>query len=113
MRSAADLITVEVWAAEVAGRVLYAPAAKAGGGGGGGGEAAVESPPLTLLRGISAYTGRMAALPAWVGTGAVVGMEGGRDAVLNTTAALLAARVPIAAVWLQDWTGVRPWLPWL
>jgi len=49
----------------------------------------------------------MAALPAWVGTGAVVGMEGGRDAVLNTTAALLAARVPVAAVWLQDWTGVR------
>ena len=104
MHSVSDAVTVQVWAPSIVGRVLYAPTAHAN-------EtqptAMNESAPLALLRGLSAYTGRMAPLPSWVDHGAVVGMEGGRAAVLNLTATLLSAGVPVAALWLQDWTGIR------
>ena len=98
MRSDTEVIRAEVWGRNVSGRVLYAPSTAV---------VQQETPPLTLLRGISAYTGRMKPLPPWVDTGAIIGMEGGKGTVLNITETLIKARVPIAAIWLQDWTGER------
>ncbi|GBG34064.1 Alpha-glucosidase [Hondaea fermentalgiana] len=64
--------------------------------------------PLGL---VDAYTagvsGRMRPLPAWTTQGAIVGMQGGRTAIMEKLARLIAADVPIAAIWLQDWAGRR------
>lgn len=50
----------------------------------------------------------MAPLPAWAYmNGAVVGLEGGTDTVNATLQKLIAADVPLAALWIQDWSGVR------
>ena len=89
LKSHRDCIDVEVWAMEMEGELM-----------------AAES-PLSLLTEVTAVTGRMALLPSWVQQGAVVGMEGGTAVVSNLTQALLAAGVPIAALWLQDWVGIN------
>ena len=39
--------------------------------------------------------------------GAVVGYQGGTDAVLSMHSLIKRAGVPVAAFWMQDWTGVR------
>ena len=39
--------------------------------------------------------------------GLVAGFEGGTEAVRNITAQLVEHGVPVAAMWLQDWSGVR------
>ena len=115
--SAADTggqtIDIRVWGEAMALRVLYAPTAMAASAGASvlsptpAPEASALSSPLLLLRGISDYTGRMQPLPQWTSEGAIIGLEGGKDHVLNITSVLLAAGVPISALWVQDWTGVR------
>ena len=53
-------------------------------------------------------TGRQAPLPKWAtGSGAIVGYEGGTDAVRALHAKLKKANVTVAAFWLQDWSGLR------
>jgi len=52
------------------------------------------------------YAGRMRQLPDWtVCGGAVLGLEGGTDAVLHAYRAMRGAGTPIAALWIQDWSG--------
>ncbi len=46
-------------------------------------------------------------LARWTQDGAILGLQGGTDAVREHVANLLQADTPIAAVWLQDWTGQR------
>ena len=46
-------------------------------------------------------------MPSWVDRGAIVGIQGGTDVVRQRVAALQAAGVPLAGVWLQDWVGQR------
>lgn len=53
------------------------------------------------------YTGRMPALPAWVDTGAVLGLQGGQEKVKAIVEQGLDINCPIAAVWLQDWCGTH------
>lgn len=63
-----------------------------------------------LLECTSAYTqfsGRMKSLPAWTNKGAIVGLQGGSETVLERYQALADAGTPIAALWLQDWVGRR------
>ena len=52
----------------------------------------------------------MRPLPKWVGTGAVLGLQGGTAAV-NATLGQVEREwgnmSDVAAVWLQDWTGQR------
>ena len=50
-------------------------------------------------------TGRLQAIPKWVDEGAIVGLEGGSDAVLAAIDTLDQGHVPVAGVWMQDWTG--------
>ncbi|MQA86621.1 MAG: alpha-glucosidase [Streptosporangiales bacterium] len=67
----------------------------------------VGDTPAELLRDHTAATGRMRALPAWTGEGAVVGVQGGSARVRGIVDRLLDAGAQIAAVWIQDWCGHR------
>ena len=53
------------------------------------------------------HSGRMRPLPDWVGEGAVIGLQGGREKVKRQTDLLLELGVPLTGVWLQDWSGRR------
>lgn len=46
-------------------------------------------------------------LADWTQHGAIVGLQGGTDAVRSQVDRLTAAGTPVAGVWLQDWTGQR------
>ena len=63
--------------------------------------------PLSLISAFTRFSGRMRALPPWVGQGAIIGMQGGTDAVRARAKALKAAGAPVSAFWLQDWVGAR------
>ena len=63
--------------------------------------------PLELIEVYTRYAGRMPALPDWLNGGAVIGMQGGTEAVQRMSSALAANDVPVAAYWLQDWVGAR------
>lgn len=47
------------------------------------------------------------ALPAWTGTGAILGLQGGSAEVRRKLAVLEQAEARVAGVWLQDWVGTR------
>ncbi|GAA4814678.1 alpha-glucosidase [Tomitella cavernea] len=63
--------------------------------------------PTDLLEAHTADTGRMRALPAWSGAGAILGLQGGTEAVTAKLAALEDAGAAVTGVWLQDWSGQR------
>jgi len=63
--------------------------------------------PLDLVEEYTAFAGRMPPLPAWINGGAVVGLQGGTDAVTRKLDPILAHGAPVSAVWLQDWVGKR------
>ncbi|KAL3477229.1 glycosyl hydrolases family 31-domain-containing protein [Aspergillus californicus] len=56
---------------------------------------------------VTDYTGRMPELPQWVDSGAVVGIQGGQAKVNRVVDRGLNQSCPIAAVWLQDWSGTH------
>lgn len=64
--------------------------------------------PLDIIESYTEYTGRMQPLPDWFHQGAIVGMQGGTDRVLNVYNELMQKETPMAAFWLQDWVGKRP-----
>jgi alpha-glucosidase len=86
----ADWLEIKTWSGMMTGRILY-------------GET-----PLDLIEAYSAYAGRMRALPDWAQEGAIIGLQGGQQKVEAKLGALRRAAVPVAALWLQDWVGVRP-----
>jgi len=63
--------------------------------------------PARLVQAYTRWAGRMRPLPGWVDRGAVVGIQGGTEAVRTAVARMRAAGVPLAGVWLQDWVGQR------
>jgi alpha-glucosidase len=63
--------------------------------------------PADRIEALTDQLGRMPKLPAWSQRGAIVGIQGGRDIVLKRLALLQEAKVPIAALWIQDWVGQR------
>lgn len=72
------------------------------------GELLFATTPLGAIKAISDVTGRMQPLPKWAsGSGAVVGYEGGTQAVRDMWKLLQGAGVPVSAFWLQDWSGKR------
>jgi len=56
---------------------------------------------------LTAYTGRMPALPRWVDDGAILGIQGGQDKVERIVQQGLNISCPIVGVWLQDWVGTH------
>jgi alpha-glucosidase len=63
--------------------------------------------PGDLVTAATEYTGRMKALPDWIHTGAIIGMQGGTEQVREKLAALQENSTPLSAFWLQDWVGQR------
>lgn len=59
-----------------------------------------------LVGALTNETGRMQPLPAWVDRGAILGAEGGGARVRAIVAKVAAFGVPLAGVWLQDWSGL-------
>jgi sulfoquinovosidase len=84
-----DRVQVEVFSSRMAGQIL-------------GGEN-----PAELIELYTEYSGRMRPLPEWILGGAVVGLQGGTDKVLDVYDKLEALDTPVAALWLQDWVGKR------
>ncbi|MEM9861914.1 MAG: TIM-barrel domain-containing protein [Myxococcota bacterium] len=62
--------------------------------------------PLDVIRQLGEDLGVPAALPDWA-FGLWIGSQGGRAAVEAEVDAVEAANIPVAAFWVQDWTGRR------
>src|ERR671911_1854634 len=84
-----DRVQVEVFSARMRGQILSG-----------------ENPP-ELIEQYTEYSGRMRPLPEWILGGAVVGVQGGTQRVLEISEKLEALDAPVAAFWLQDWVGQR------
>lgn len=82
-------LRVEVFSSEVSGALL------------------TGANPAELVEEYTSFAGRMRALPDWVHSGAVIGMQGGTARVRAAHARLREHHVPLAAFWLQDWEGQR------
>ena len=85
----ADHFEVKVWCGTMTGRILYG------------------ATPLDLIEAYTDYAGRMRALPDWIHSGAIVAVQGGTRAAHAKLAKLRADDIPLAGLWIQDWTGVR------
>jgi len=57
--------------------------------------------PAELIKHYTAATGRMRELPSWITKGAIVGMQGGLQAVHQVWEKLQDLDVPLSAFWLQ------------
>lgn len=66
-----------------------------------------EASYLDTIEQYTLYSGRMRALPEWVGRGAVIGLQGGKQTVMRQIQQLEANGVPLTGVWLRDWSGKR------
>ena len=80
---------IKVWSDTMAGRIIHG------------------ATPLELIERYTDYAGRMRPLPDWVHAGVIAGVQGGTAVVRDKLAKLRAADVPLAGLWIQDWTGVR------
>lgn len=63
--------------------------------------------PEELIESYTEFAGRMRPLPGWILDGAIVGMQGGTEKLLELKERLDALGTPVAAFWLQDWVGHR------
>lgn len=92
-----ERVQIELWHDRMKGRILHGRS------------------PMELVERYTAFAGRMRALPHWITSGAVVGVQGGTEKVRRVWKKLRAeagghargAGVPVAALWLQDWVGQR------
>jgi len=70
----------------------------------------VGKSPKEIITSYTAFSGRMKRLPDWLNKGAVVGIQGGTNAVLKMLSQIkqvVGSSDDIAGFWLQDWTGQR------
>lgn len=83
-------VTLDVWSSEIRGQIFAADTA------------------VDIIEVLTEVTGRMQPLPAWTQTGAIIRVHGGSTEVLATVQEYRDAGVPLAAVWIEDWSGERP-----
>lgn len=62
--------------------------------------------PLQLIEAHTKQSGRIKTLPDWV-YGNILGLQGGKEKVVEKLNKVLAAKVPVDAIWIQDWVGSR------
>ncbi|NQT60658.1 MAG: alpha-glucosidase [Bacteroidetes bacterium] len=67
----------------------------------------VENTLQDAVSGLSKYLGRQPKLPSWVYDGLLLGVQGGRDIVLDKLNKVRSGGADVAAVWCQDWEGRR------
>ncbi len=60
-----------------------------------------------LMNNLSSLLGRQPELPDWVYDGAILGIQGGTDAVISKLDAVSKRNTAVAGVWCQDWEGRR------
>ncbi|KAG6603308.1 hypothetical protein SDJN03_03917, partial [Cucurbita argyrosperma subsp. sororia] len=84
-----DMVQIQIYGNSIQGRILHG------------------NSPSELIERFTETIGRPPELPGWIISGAVVGMQGGTDAVRQIWDVLKAHEVPISAFWLQDWVGQR------
>lgn len=60
-----------------------------------------------LAENLSGLLGRQPVLPDWVYDGAILGIQGGTQAVEDKLARVAQAGMPVTGVWCQDWQGAR------
>ena len=58
-----------------------------------------------VVSGITNIVGRIKKLPKWTQEGAIVGLQGGQEKILDQYEFLKSHGIPIKAVWMQDWVG--------
>ena len=63
--------------------------------------------PAEIVEAYTEYSGRMAPLPAWTQSGAIVRSYGGSEAAFARVDALEAVDGALAALWIEDWVGTR------
>jgi sulfoquinovosidase len=63
--------------------------------------------PDGVLEAHAGWIGEPQQPPAWTQEGLIAGLQGGTEAVREKVALLRGADVPLAAVWIQDWSGQR------
>lgn len=67
-----------------------------------------EDSPKSLVRALTAEVGRPASPPpAWALEGVWLAAQGGDAAVRSRVEAARSAGVPVTALWVQDWVGLR------
>ncbi|MGI8486706.1 MAG: alpha-glucosidase [Thermomicrobiales bacterium] len=88
MRQAMHL-DIKVWSSTMTGRILSG------------------ATPLDLIEAYTEYAGRMRVLPDWIHEGVVVSVQGGTDVARGKLETLRAGNIPVAGLWIQDWSGVR------
>ena len=84
-----DRVQVETWSSFTVGEIRYG------------------QNPAGIIENYTFPIGHMDALPEWVYSGAIVGMQGGTQKVEQVYTELRQRNTPIAAFWLQDWVGQR------
>ncbi len=67
----------------------------------------VCSSAVEALRDLTEYLGRQPALPDWCYNGVWLGVQGGTAVVEKKMKDALTAGVKVAALWAQDWEGIR------
>lgn len=65
----------------------------------------VDTSLLSLVKNISQIFGRQPELPEWVSTGAILGVQGGTDKMLQYINEAEEHGVALSAMWIQDWSG--------
>ena len=56
---------------------------------------------------LSEILGRQPELPDWVYDGAILGIQGGTEIMMNKVRTCLDRGMKVAGVWIQDWEGRR------
>ena len=84
-----DIVTLEMWGQNIRGYLI------------------LRDTLSEVIQDVTSLTGRMRPLPNWSQTGAIIGLEGGEEGVIQIVDQLRKASVPLSAVWLQDWVGMR------
>lgn len=60
-----------------------------------------------LMENLSSLLGRQSELPQWVYNGAILGIQGGTEIMMNKVDEALKRDMKVSAVWCQDWEGRR------
>nr|CAB3248268.1 probable glucan 1,3-alpha-glucosidase [Phallusia mammillata] len=58
-----------------------------------------------LLERLTDFLGRQPTPPEWLYNGAVIGVQGGTDEVLQKVEELQSGGVKVSGIWIQDWSG--------